>query len=141
MSAATPDRKRLMGAIHAAAGKLGMDTADKNPSSEYRTMLAALGGASSTTAMDEQALKRVLKHLLQTLNPTKPKDGWHAEKMRQLWAELAKTGALKDPTEQGLVKFVQAQTGLAALRFLSTHQGNRIVETLKAWLSREHAKA
>ncbi|MFN3302780.1 MAG: phage protein GemA/Gp16 family protein [Roseateles sp.] len=139
------DRRRHIAAIHAAATQLGMDTADKNPASDYRTMLQAVGGASSTTAMDEAALARVVKHLMRTLNPggsqAKPKDGWHAEKMRKLWAELGKLGALRDPSDEGLRQFVQAQVGVSALRFLNTAQGNRIVETLKAWAARERAKA
>lgn len=35
----SPDRRRHIAAIHAAAAKLGMDTADKNPASDYRAML------------------------------------------------------------------------------------------------------
>lgn len=138
------DRKRHMATIHAAAAKLGMDTADKHPGSEYRSMLAAVGGGkSSTTDMDEAGLKRVVKHLMLTLNPgkqVKPKDGWHAAKMRQLWADLAAIpGTLTDPTERGLDKFVHSQTGLASVRFLTSSQGNRIVEALKAWLKRASA--
>lgn len=139
------DRRRHIAAIHAAAAKLGMDTADKNPASDYRTMLLAVGGKASTTEMDDTALARVVKHLMRTLNPgagkPKPKDGWHAEKIRKLWAELAQLGALKDPTEQGLARFVESQVRVSALRFLNSHQGNRIVETLKAWVARERAKA
>lgn len=140
---ALPDRKRHMAAIHAAAAKLGMDTADKNPASDYRAMLAAVGGKTSTTEMDADALQRVVKHLMKTLNPgdqVKPKDGWHAGKMRKLWAELAGLGALTDPSDRGLDKFVQSQTGMSSPRFLSSRDGNRIVEALKAWLARERAK-
>lgn len=137
-------RHRHTAAIHACAAKLGLDTADKNPASEYRSMLLAVGGKTSTTDMDEAALKRVMVHLLRTLNPSdkpRPKDGWQAEKARNLWAELGQIGALKDPSDEGLRRFVEAQLGVSALRFLDTHQANRIVETLKAWLKRERSKA
>lgn len=140
----TPDRRRSIAAIHAAASKLGLDTADKNPDSDYRSMLQAVGGKTSTTEMDEAALARVVKHLMRTLNPNgqqaKPKDGWHAERMRKLWAELGQLGALKDPSDLGLVRFVESQVQVSALRFLNTQQGNRIVEALKAWLTRAKAK-
>lgn len=139
-----PDlRRRCTISIHASAHKLGMDTADKNPLSDYRAMLQAHGGAASTTTMDLAGLRRVQKHLLQTLNAKseKPKDGWHAEKMRQLWAELAGLGALRDPSDEGLRRFVQKQTGLAALRFLSSREGNQVVEALKAWVKRASKKA
>lgn len=121
-----------------------MDTADKNPDSDYRAMLRAVGGKTSTTEMDDGTLARVVKHLMRALNPNgnqpKPKDGWHAERMRKLWAELGQLGALKDPSEQGLSRFVESQVHVSALRFLNTQQGNRIVETLKAWLAREKLK-
>ncbi|TXI23043.1 MAG: regulatory protein GemA [Roseateles sp.] len=138
-------RRRHIAAIHAAATKLGMDTADKSPASDYRTMLQAVGGATSTTAMNAEALARVMKHLMRTLNPNggkpRPKDGWQAEKIRKLWAELAKLGVLNDPSEQGLARFVASQCKVETLRFLNTHQANRIVEALKAWVERARAKA
>lgn len=137
-------RSRDIAAIHASAHQLGMDTADKNPASDYRAMLQSIGGKTSTTDMDEPALARVVKHLMRALNPNanqpKPKDGWHAERMRKLWAELGQLGALNDPSEQGLQRFVESQVLVSALRFLNTQQGNRIVETLKAWKAREQAK-
>lgn len=140
----SPDeRRRCTISIHASAHKLGMDTADKSPHSDYRAMLQSIGGTASTKTMDLGGLRRVQKHLLQTLNAKsqKPKDGWHAEKMRQLWAELANLGALRDPSEEGLRLFVQKQTGLAALRFLSSGEGNRVVEALKSWVKRVSKKA
>lgn len=137
-------RRAHIAAIHASANKLGMDTADKNPASEYRTMLQAVGGKTSTTEMDDDALARVVKHLMRTLNPNagraKPKDGWHAQKIRDLWAELGQLGVLNDPSEQGLSRFVEGQTRVAALRFLTSHQANRITEALKAWIARQKAK-
>lgn len=132
------ERRRCTISIHTSARKLGMDTADENPLSDYRAMLVSIGGATSTKSMDLASLRRVQKHLLQTLNAksNKPKDGWHAEKMRQLWAELSQLGALRDPSDEGLRLFVQKQTGLAALRFLSSSEGNKVVEALKAWVTR-----
>lgn len=139
------DRRRAIASIHASAKRLGMDTADKNPASDYRTMLKAIGGELSTTDMDQPALDRVVKHLMRTLNfggnKAKPKDGWHAEKIRKLWAELGQFGVLHDPTEQGLSRFVEGQVHVSALRFLTSHQANRITEALKAWIARERAKA
>lgn len=142
-STSTTERRRYIAAIHASAAKLGMDTADKNPQSDYRSMLAAVGGATSTTDMDDAALKRVVRHLQQTLNPgrqVKPADGWHAEKMRRVWAELAALGALRDATDHGLNAFVFKTTQKAAPRFLTSVEGNRVVEALKAWRDREKAK-
>ncbi|XHS78525.1 phage protein GemA/Gp16 family protein [Burkholderiaceae bacterium UC74_6] len=146
-AAARPDagyRRRTITAIHVSAAKLGMDTKDKAASSLYRSMLVKVGGQASTTDMTDEQLGAVLKHLLRTLNPggqAKPKDGWHADKMRKLWADLAQLGAVRDSSDEGLRLFVQSQVGVSALRFLTSHQGNRIVEALKSWLARERVKA
>ena len=137
------DRRRLVAGIHACATKLGMDTADKSPGSEYRSMLKSVGGKTSTTDMDEAALKRVQRHLLQTLNPDKqarPPDGWHADKMRRLWSQLGQLGALHEPDEAGMNRFIEHVTGKTAPRFCNTTEGNRVVEALKSWLAREQAK-
>jgi len=144
MNSPAADRRRLITSIHVSAAKLGMDTKDPSASSLYRSMLAAVGGRTSTTEMTDEQLSKVQKHLLRSLNPSgqaKPKDGWHAEKMRKLWAQLAALNAVNDPTDEGLRRFVQAQVGVSALRFLTSHQGNRIVETLKSWVAREAEKA
>ena len=136
-------RRRWIASIHASAAQLGMDTADKSPSSDYRAMLLQHGGKRSTTDMDDDALRRVMRHLLQALRPGRPPpppDGWHAEKMRRLWRDLAQLGALHEPTDQGLNRFVEHTTGKTAPRFCSSIEGNRVVEALKAWIARETAK-
>lgn len=141
MKGTAADRRRELSAIHAAATKLGMDTADKDPSTEYRQLLHGLTGKTSASELDtggRRAVIRRLQHLIG--NQGKPKDGWHAEKMRQLWRQLGEhPGVLKDPTERGLVAFVKALTGKDALRFLPTRDGNKVVEALKAMLKRAGA--
>lgn len=138
---AADQRRRDLAAIHLMAAKLGLDTADKSPQSDYRQMLQTQGGKTSAADLDAAGIKRVLAHLRKSTNPgPRPRDGWQAELIRKLWAQLAEMGALTDPTEHGLNKFVLSQTGIAAPRFLPTTAGNRIVETLKSWVKREAAK-
>lgn len=144
MKPAASDRRRELSAIHAAAAQLGMDTSDPSPGSEYRALLARLAdgktSAADLDARQRQAVIRELQHLLGRRGQ-RPADGWHAEHIRRLWAQLGQAGALDDPSERGLMKFVKNQVGRDALRFLSTREGNRIVEALKAWLARHQRKA
>lgn len=145
-------RKRDLAAIHAAAADLGLDTADRNPASDYRAMLVARCGMPSGALLDADGVpsaarlslegrKKVLAYLRHVTGPAvRPKDGWHAEKMRKLWVRLGELHALHDPSEGGLNKFIASQTGVSAPRFLQAAEGNRIVEALKAWVARAEAK-
>lgn len=146
-------RKRDLAAIHAAAAKLGLDTADRNPASDYRAMLVARCGMPAGALLDADGVpsaarlslegrKKVLVYLRHVTGPAvRPKDGWHAEKMRKLWVRLGEMHALNDPSEGGLNKFIASQTGKSAPRFLEGGEGNRVVEALKAWVARAEAKA
>lgn len=137
---AATHRKRDLASIHMLAGKLGLDTADKAPSSDYRTMLQSVGSASSAADLDEAGRRRVLAHLRKAAGVAeRPKDGWHAEHIRKLWRQLGDVGALQDPSEAGLNNFVRRMTGLASPRFLASDKANQVVEGLKAWLARAQA--
>ena len=65
-----PAVARQLAAIHAAAAKLGMDTADRSPTSTYRTVLQRQGGKLSAADLDQAGRKRVLAYLLRLSNPT-----------------------------------------------------------------------
>lgn len=56
-------RGKQLGLIHMVAATLGMDTTDKNPDSEYRSMLWALGRVRSAADLDFSGRKAVLDHL------------------------------------------------------------------------------
>lgn len=56
-------RNRELGAIHKRAAQLGMDTHDKHPESEYRSMLWTLARARSAKDLDHAGRRRVLDHL------------------------------------------------------------------------------
>lgn len=144
MKAVASDRRRELSAIHAAATQLGMDTSDPSPGTEYRSLIARLaGGKTSAADLDARQRQAVIRELQCLLgrHGQRPADGWHAEHMRRLWQQLGQAGALQDPTERGLLAFVKAQVGRDALRFLTTREGNRIVEALKAWLARHQQSA
>lgn len=138
------DRRRKLAAIHAAAAKLGLDTADKSPGSAYRTILQAQGGVTSAADLDADGRRKVLAYLLRQANPTgtpAPKGGWQLAKIEALWRELGATGALRDPSPTGLADFVQARQGVSSPLWLNTQQANHVVEALKAWKARALASA
>jgi len=56
-------RNRELAAIHIGAQQLGMDTSDKNPSSEYRSMLWTHGRVYSAADLDHAGRKAVIEHL------------------------------------------------------------------------------
>lgn len=142
MNDAASDRRRELAAIHAAAAKLGLDTADKSPASDYRAMLQAQAGVTSAAALDARGRKKVLAYLLRHAAPApRPPDGWQADKIRKLWARLGEAGALSDPSERGLNAFVLSQTRMTHLRFVPAKDANRVIEALKAWLHRKEAQA
>lgn len=58
-------RRRELAAIHAQAAKLGLDTADKNPESEYRSLLWTVGRVRSAALLDQAGRLSVLDHLAQ----------------------------------------------------------------------------
>lgn len=136
----TPEqRRRELAAIHAAATKLGMDTADKSPSSDYRTMLHAQAGVTSAAQLDARGRKRVLRYLLTLQGPAAAPhadEPPQARKIRALWHALGKAGALKDPSPAGLAAFVRGRFAVDALRWLTALQAAQLIEALKDWLAR-----
>lgn len=139
-SAPADQRRRDLAAIHAAAAKLGLDTADKSPASTYRTIVATAGaeGTSSAANLSPEGRRRVLAYLLRQANPQSNAHphGWQAGKINRLWAELGQLGALNEPGEASLLRFVKATAGVDSLRFLTAASGSRVIEALKAWRDR-----
>ena len=142
-TAAKQQRRADLAAIHAAAAQLGMDTADRNPRSDYRAMLLQHGGKTSAADLDAAGRRRVLAHLRASLpRAAKPQHGtWQADKMHALWEQLGRAGVLKDPSLQGLHAFVLARTGISSPAWLPAHSANAVIEALKAWLVRAAEKA
>lgn len=72
MTTRTIDRRRDLAAIHIFADQLGMDTTDRNPQSEYRSILFTVGGPTarrgdeiSAAFLDNVGRQRVRAHLYQ----------------------------------------------------------------------------
>ncbi len=145
-------RRRDLAAIHAAAATLGMDTADRDPSTPYRTVVRVQGREDVTSAAELTAAgrRRVLAYLLEQgrlagrgAPPPRPRTvpASQLDVIRGLWAQLGTAGALRDPSAEGLTAFVKRTTGVDAPRWLTAAQGSRVIEALKAWLARAKASA
>jgi phage gp16-like protein len=136
-----PNRVRLIKLIHVARRELRMDD------DTYRLMLAGmkgLDGATSTADLSVPNLLRVLEQLKQRGFKVRPNkkhkrplaDDEQSKKIRSLWLTLHDLGAVRDPSEEALAKFVLAMTRVAALQWLSTDQASQVIENLKKWHQR-----
>lgn len=132
------ERRRKIAAIHAAAAKLGMDTADKNPGSEYRKMLQSIGGETSAADLSADGLRKVLRHLMRAQGlPEQPRGP--AGLIARLWRELHAAGAIDDPSDAAQVTFVKRMTGVEHAKWLDGRQANIVIEALKAMRARAQA--
>nr|WP_262407279.1 regulatory protein GemA [Pseudomonas lactis] len=127
--------------IHVARRELRMDD------DTYRLLLAGmtgLDGATSTADLSVPNLLRVLEQLklrgFKVRPNNQPKrplaDDIQSKKIRSLWLTLHELGAVRDPSEAALAKFVLGMTRVSALQWLTTAQASRVIENLKQWLLR-----
>lgn len=141
-------KSHLIQLIHIAKSDLGLDD------ETYRDQLALVTGTWSATGELIKAGKRssakmtiaelnaVLAHFKskgfavkkpKTAGKLKQADDPQSTKIRHLWLELHNLGAVKNPSEQALAKYVENQVGVSALQFLSTANASHIIERLKNW--------
>lgn len=66
------DRRRELAKIHILAGELGLDTADRNPESEYRSILWTIGRVRSAGDLDQAGRLALLDHLAKRGRRTRP---------------------------------------------------------------------
>jgi phage gp16-like protein len=136
-----PNRLPLIKLIHVARRELRMDD------DTYRLMLAGmkgLDGATSTADLSVPNLVRVLEQLKQRGFKVHPKNAQQrpmaadgpSRKIRSMWLTLHGLGAVRDPSEEALAKFVLSMTGVAALQWLTGPQASRVIENLKQWQQR-----
>ncbi|WP_448092459.1 gp16 family protein [Pseudomonas lini] len=141
MTSPNPDRLRYIRLIHVARRELRMDD------DTYRMMLSGmkgLDGATSTADLSVPNLVKVLEQLKQRGFKVRPNaagkrpkaDDMQSKKIRSLWLTLHELGAVRDPSEEALGKFVLNMTKVSALQWLTIVQASRVIENLKQWLSR-----
>lgn len=136
-----PNRLRLIKLIHVARRDLQMDE------DTYRLMLAGmkgLDGATSTADLSVPKLEKVLEQLKAKGFKVRPKGKGkrpqaadpQSKKIRSLWLNLRDQGAIRDASEDALVKFVHNLTGVEALQWLNGEQASQVIESLKQWVGR-----
>lgn len=138
---ANPNRLRYIKLIHVARRELRMD------GDTYRMMLAGMKGLEGATSTADLSVPNLLKVLEQLklrgfkVRPSKAQnrslaDDNQSKKIRALWLMLHDIGAVRDPSEEALTKFVLSMTHVSALQWLSTAQASRVIENLKQWMGR-----
>ena len=137
--AARFDRRRALASIHACASQLGLDTADKDAASPYRTIVRVQGGegVSSAAALSDAGLQRVQTYLRRQLGQA---GGGMGGRIERLWAELGRAGKLRDPSSQGLSAYLQARYKVASARWLTAAQASHVIEAFKAWAARSQGE-
>ncbi len=125
-------RRRDLAAIHVAKKELGLDDGT------YREMLWSMARVRSAGDLDFEGRRAVLKHLRDRgFKRSRPQaQDPLSRKIRALWLNLKGMGELRDPSEQALARYVEHQTGVKALQWLSSDQASTVIESLKAWARR-----
>lgn len=146
---AAQKKARLIKLIHVAKGQLMMADND------YRTLLAnASRGKTSSKALTVAELEAVLRHMqalgFVVTGKAKPAAGrrdlpvrdaaagvdGQIKKIRALWLELHRLGAVRSPTEAALAKFCKRMTGVDYHGWLGTDKASDVIEHLKQWQQR-----
>ena len=142
---AAQKKRRLIKLIHVAKGQLMLADGD------YRALLAnASCGKTSSTKLSADELETVLRQLkargfVVTTKAQVVQDKAdipvfdstaQVEMIRGLWLELHQLGAVRDPSERSLAKFVQRMTGIAYQGWLGVDNAIKVIEHLKKWRNR-----
>lgn len=132
-------KPKLIQRIHIAKSQLHLDE------DTYRAMLTAQTGKNSTKNMTLTELRTVFEHLKTVGFKTTPAKGTNLKRetnmanddqsklIRHLWLSLHDLGEVKNPSEQALAKYVERQTGISALQWLTIDQASMVIESLKKW--------
>lgn len=133
-------RNRLIQLIHIAKKDLRLDE------DTYRAVIEATTGQTSTKTLTIRQLTAVLDRLKQSgfvvkaTNPQtlKPADDPQSRLIRHLWLLLHNAGEVRNPSELALATYVEKQTKVSALQFLSTANASKVIERLKKWCARKN---
>jgi len=135
-------RRAELAKIHCAAKAMGLDD------ETYRAMLLKITGKDSSAKLDARQRGAVLDELRRlgfrspaTLDPNQ-RPGEPQERLAlALWRDLAELGVLDDPSQAGLRRFAKRTCGIDSLHWADALAMNKVIEGLKAWRAREHARA
>jgi phage gp16-like protein len=124
-------RNRLIGAVHFAAKKRGIEGDD------YRDMLRAVVGKESCADLTLPEMGKVLDHLNGAARSRSAGEVPQAGKIRALWISGYWLGVVNDRSDASLRAFVKRQTGIETERWLrDPADARKVIEALKSWLTR-----
>ncbi|MCU7877261.1 MAG: regulatory protein GemA [Candidatus Thiodiazotropha sp. (ex Lucinoma borealis)] len=142
------NRKTDLAKIHIGAKELGIDPHDKDPGSEYRTMLWNVANVHSSADLDSPGREAIIKHLKSR--------GWKPQSSRNksgqtgliylLWSKLADSGVVRN--RDGLSSWLQSNTkgehpqgiGWQKPEFLPRKVRSKVIEQLKKWAERSDVR-
>lgn len=137
MAFAHGTRNSQIATIKIAAKELGMDD------DTYRDMLFTVARVRSAADLDWAGRKQVIDHLksrgfkVRHKKDSRPSTGnAQTDKIRALWLELHRSGAVRNPSEEALAVFVKRRTGIDAVQWLRPDQASKLIEEMKKWLAR-----
>lgn len=134
----TDEKRRAdLAKIHIARKDLGLSDDD------YRAVLQSVDPRVESAGDLDQAGRASLLVQFRKLGwkakPGKqPRTGTTGQpaKIRALWLELHRVGAVQDPSEKALSAFCKRMTKVDRPEWLGADDSNKVIEALKDWLAR-----
>jgi phage gp16-like protein len=123
-------KRRLLKAAQTA---LAMDQDD------YMSMLVRVTGKHSSTLLTESEINAVLTEFKRLgYNPVNKREKY-IKKISYLWLQLGEAGKLKNPSKAAMVIYCK-RTCKGSIYKATITELNIIIESLKAWCTRENVK-
>lgn len=136
-------RESDLAKIHIGAKAIGLDVTDRDPKSDYRSMLRNVAGVDSSAELDASGRKTVLDHLVshgwKPFKTARRRARPQSSLIYHLWNSLADAGAVQ---AHGLGAWLISNTarhhppGWARPEFLPPEVSQGITEQLKQWCKR-----
>lgn len=151
METAAQKKARLIKLLHVAKGELMMADED------YRVLLANVScGKTSSTKLSLDELELAMRAMkargfvvrapaaggkkdIPVFEPQRDMAG-QIKKIRALWLQLHRLGAVRNPSELALARFVERMTGTAYQGWLDVDGASKVIEHLKKWIKRVEVK-
>ena len=126
---APDERKRLIRQVHAEAGRLGIDIADR------KAIQVRVVGKKSCADMTVGELRAVVAAMGEGRD--RLPDHAPARKLQALWISAWHLGVVSDRRDSALCAWLRNQAGVDAAQWITAGRAARCVEALQLWLTRE----
>lgn len=133
IAATKPRRTREIAQIHTLAKQLGLDEVTR------RFRMERVGGARSAAELSDTGRRKVIDDLrreIQGRARTKPRRPSHQRMIVGLWLEAFDKGVVTDKRDAAIDAFVERQTGISKLEWVSVDEAPSVIEPLKSMIKR-----